>query len=359
MKYRVILLAIGMMLCTVSCGKTNPELWTTISNQAEEEENQPEEVEEENTLDPEETMDEPEEEIAQESETEPEENTGDDFSFEEFKNMDFLFSSGAGGWGTIMNINSDGSFEGNYHDSEMGLTGDGYPHGTVYMSDFTGQFSKPEKVNDNTYSIRMEDISYEREPDTEEIKDEQLVIYAEAYGLAGGDKFTIYTPGTPLDSLSEELRSWIGFYDLSQTDETQLQFYVLSNEKDQYGFVGHDIVADLKEQIQLSEDYLNSLEQELQNDAASQEELAQKAQDFYNEWDYLLNRQWRVLGRMLDENSMSALKAEQREWIAKKEQKMGEEKARSNDFAKQDVASNVCGAKMTKERFYELMEYLE
>lgn len=55
--------------------------------------------------------------------------------------QDFVFSSGAGGWQTSLTLNRDGSFTGTYSDSEMGDQRDDYPHGTVYICEFSGQFS--------------------------------------------------------------------------------------------------------------------------------------------------------------------------------------------------------------------------
>ena len=52
----------------------------------------------------------------------------------------FLFCSGAGGWSTGLKLNADGTFSGEYHDSNMGETGDGYPNGTMYECTFSGKF---------------------------------------------------------------------------------------------------------------------------------------------------------------------------------------------------------------------------
>lgn len=359
MKYRVILLAIGMMLCMASCGKASEEQPAAVSTQAEEAENQSVEEKDEKNDHPEEKKDDSEPESAQEAETEPEESSEENFSFEQFKNMDFLFASGAGGWGTIMHIQPDGSFEGEYHDSEMGITGDDYPNGTVYLSNFSGQFTKPVKVNEYTYSMQVEEIHYEKEPGMQEISDGVCFIYAEAYGIAGAENILIYTPGTPLDALSEEFRSWIGYYDLSATEDKELPFYALNNEVEEQGFVGHDIVEDMKDQIQWTDEYAASLEQSIENDSLGQEQLVEKSQQLYETWDDILNTEWKVLKRILNADRMGTLTDEQRAWIAKKEQSMEAAKAQSEDSVEQTVAANVCGAKMTKERVYELLEYLE
>ena len=52
--------------------------------------------------------------------------------------IDLEFSSGAGAWGTGLTLAADGSFSGEYHDSDMGDSGDDYPDGTVYLCNFPG-----------------------------------------------------------------------------------------------------------------------------------------------------------------------------------------------------------------------------
>ena len=71
------------------------------------------------------------------------------FSFDDLKMVQFRFSSGAGAWATILNIREDGSFHGWYQDSNSEI-GEGYPNGSCYQCDFSGQFTEPMKVNDYT-----------------------------------------------------------------------------------------------------------------------------------------------------------------------------------------------------------------
>ena len=72
------------------------------------------------------------------------------FRFENLADRVFYFSSGAGAWFTELRIRSDGSFEGLYQDADMGVTGDGYPNGTLYYCEFSGRFDQLEKVDDLT-----------------------------------------------------------------------------------------------------------------------------------------------------------------------------------------------------------------
>ena len=98
------------------------------------------------------------------------EKTEDTLDFSEFQDRWFYFASGVGGWRTVLQIKEDGSFSGTFSDSDMGSTGEGYPGGTYYFSDFHGKFSTPVKVNEYTYSMKIEEIGYENEVGTEEIK---------------------------------------------------------------------------------------------------------------------------------------------------------------------------------------------
>ena len=68
---------------------------------------------------------------------------------------EFGFASGAGGWSSELTFANDGIFMGSYHDSDMGDTGDGYPNGTIYVSDFSGRF---EVANSHSAACRVRNI---------------------------------------------------------------------------------------------------------------------------------------------------------------------------------------------------------
>ncbi|MBR6469304.1 MAG: hypothetical protein IKS84_02895, partial [Lachnospiraceae bacterium] len=58
----------------------------------------------------------------------------------------------------------------------MGSTGPGHSNGTVYLCDFSGHFSKEVKTaGPLMYSLTIEDMVFDKEPDTEEIIDEVLI----------------------------------------------------------------------------------------------------------------------------------------------------------------------------------------
>ncbi len=121
--------------------------------------------------------------------------------------MKFDFLSGAGGWWTEMTLHEDGSFDGEYIDSEMGSTGEGY-NSTIYTCVFNGRFKNFKKMNQYTYSMSIDYINTEHEIGYTWIEDSIQYIASEPYGLAGGTDFLLYTPETPVAKLPEEFMIW-------------------------------------------------------------------------------------------------------------------------------------------------------
>ena len=151
------------------------------------------------------------------------------------KTVGFGFSSGAGAWGTGIDLQPDGSFEGSYHDSDMGVTGDDYPNGSVYYCNFKGKFGKVTQVNDHTYKLELEYIVCENSNYDEHIEDGVKYIGSDPYGMEIGNIYYLYMPGTPTSELSEECISWIyGLDGKSSTED-----YILYNEAGRYGFSGY------------------------------------------------------------------------------------------------------------------------
>jgi len=257
MKKNIIppILAVIIALSLCGCGKKEsekPDHTTTVETEVTSEAESSEEKEETQP------------ETAEQPETT--ETTEETFSFAELAALQFCFSSGAGGWATMLTINEDGSFSGEYHDGEMGLVSDDYPKGTVYRCDFSGQFTQPVKVNEYTYSIQIREMNYEEVAGKEEIIDGVLFCYSDVYGLEGAENILIYLPGAPLAELPEEFRGWVGYYDLSDTTDTELPFYALNNEAQQLGFSSYDIIESLKEVMTYTEDRAAFLENSIEND---------------------------------------------------------------------------------------------
>ena len=119
-----------------------------------------------------------------------------------------MFTSGAGAWGSRLTLQPDGSFTGNYQDSEMGANAADYPNGTCYVPVFEGQFTDIEQISDYAWSMKLTKLSTEKEPDTSWIEDGVRYIATEAYGVADGEEFILYASGTPADELPAECRTW-------------------------------------------------------------------------------------------------------------------------------------------------------
>lgn len=150
--------------------------------------------------------------------------------------MGFVFASGAGAWGTSLAVDKNGIFAGNYHDSDMGDTGDGYPNGTVYVSNFDGKFKNITKIDDYTYKMELDYYNTEKNPGTDEILDEIRYVYSEPYGIEGGKTFYLYLPGKPTSELSEDFIGWgRGVVGDISADPT-LKYYGLYNEEMKEGF---------------------------------------------------------------------------------------------------------------------------
>lgn len=125
----------------------------------------------------------------------------------------WLLSSGAGAWETELSLFPDGSFQGVYHDSEMGLSDPAYPFGTVYHSSFRGQFAPPVRLGDTLWQTMVTGYSFDGLEGEEHIEDGVRYITTAGYGLAPGDVVTIYLPGTPADQLPEDFALWNHAYE--------------------------------------------------------------------------------------------------------------------------------------------------
>ena len=159
--------------------------------------------------------------------------------------MDFLFSSGAGAWATILTLNADGTFEGDYHDSEMGLTGKGYPNGTVYICTFHGQFTDARPIDEYSYRLTLDSLTVDERP-AEEIRDNILYVAAGPHGFTGSNPessalvrdFVLYTPETPVAGLDEDFLSWWPQRFSADPPET-LGCFALWNTEGGYGFFSY------------------------------------------------------------------------------------------------------------------------
>lgn len=150
----------------------------------------------------------------------------------------FSFLSGAGGWRTDMDINTDGTFYGKYQDGEMGASGEGY-NATYYVCEFSGVFVDVEKVNSYTYKVRLSDIETVEPIGKEWIEEGDKYIASAPYGLYDKEgkqkceEFIVYLPHTPVSELSEEFLTWLPD---NYEGKDILSCYGLLNVATNYGF---------------------------------------------------------------------------------------------------------------------------
>ena len=291
------------------------------------------------------------------------ETANTDFSYGDLNGIEFCFSSGVGGWGTTLTVAEDGSFKGQYHDSDMGDVGAEYPNGVRYECTFTGQFKDLTKVDELTYSTEIASISYENQVGTEKIADGIRYIYADAYGLDDPETIYFYLKSTEVTKLSEGMLSWIqpSLYDYeTEQTATELPFIGMYNENSEEGFISYDVAEILLERLEgyesMDQDYLDRL----QTDATlTQTDMTTIAYERNNMWDEYLNSIWEVLLETKSAEEMETIKAEEKEWIAKKEAAVKEAGSEVEGGSMQPMIENDKAAEMTKERVYELLELLE
>lgn len=291
---------------------------------------------------------------------EQKETKNSDFTFADVSDIEFTFASGAGGWSTYLYIEEDGRFYGNFHDSDMGCTGEGYPGGTIYYCDFSGKFTNPVKIDDYSYQFEIESLKCEKEEGEEEIIDERLYIYSYPYGLDDADKLYMYLPGKDTKDFSEELQMWLFLTD----NEKELPFYALYNENPEYGFVGYQYEAEsvydkIMEDLEKVKEETDEYEESLKSGLLSQIEMNQTSQTIFTCWDNELNSIWNDIKLYLPEEEYNQVLSEQREWIQKKDAKAEADAADCEGGSLYPTIYYGSEAESTRERCYELVEYLK
>ena len=154
---------------------------------------------------------------------------------------DYYFASGAGAWSTDLTLYEDGTFDAQYHDSNMGESGDGYD-GTTYFGICSGKFTITGKVDDNIYEMEMEitDHSPMDEEYIETYEDSNYknrMVSTDVYGIDGGTTFWLILEGVPTDMLPEEYISSVSSsHGWGMDTPASLPFNGIYNVDEAYGF---------------------------------------------------------------------------------------------------------------------------
>ena len=107
-------------------------------------------------------------------------------SFADLDELDWTFSSGVGGWYTCIWIEEDGTFTGEFHDSEMGEADEASPDGTVYGCLFHGRMTLGEQADEYTWKIHVDEVGLDEGQVPEVIEDGMRFGTCEPYGLTAG-----------------------------------------------------------------------------------------------------------------------------------------------------------------------------
>ena len=147
----------------------------------------------------------------------------ENLTFADFAGKELWHYSGAGAWSMIITINDDGTFDGYYHDSDVG---------SRWECTFSGRFSDLTRTGSYEYTMKCVSLKVEREPGTEEMVDDIWVSYTEPFGFEEGKEFKVYLPGKAANELPEGFISWSN----GNAESGYLECYGLYNGEDE-GFV--------------------------------------------------------------------------------------------------------------------------
>lgn len=146
----------------------------------------------------------------------------------------YVFTSGAGGWGSTITLRGDGSFTGEYSDYDMGVTGPGYPHGSVAVSRFHGTFTAFRRIDDHVWSAELSNVETEKTPGEEWIEDETRYTAGPAVGLEPGRDMLFLAPGAAPKHLTHTMKTWIYNFD----DTVPVGNHLICNCETEEVFVG-------------------------------------------------------------------------------------------------------------------------
>ena len=162
-----------------------------------------------------------------------------DSVFAALSGLEWSCSSGVGAWSTDLRILADGSFSGEYHDTDMGDAADEYPNGTVYCCSFTGRMSVLEQLDDKTWKLRVDALRTDGSQPETSIDDGVRYIRAESYGITADDVMLLYGPGTPLGGFSDDMLFWTHAV-LQDPQPDALNSWFLYSERNESGFVSYE-----------------------------------------------------------------------------------------------------------------------
>ncbi len=147
----------------------------------------------------------------------------------------FVFSSGAGGWQTVLNFSENGNFTAKYED---------YDFDSVAICEFNGKLSIDSKVNETAYILRLDRSEITTPINTEEVKNiggkNMTVRYVDLpYGFAVNNDsdhsfqgmFSLYLPLRKRSEMSAEVNHWLDITGEKNVEKDISRIYLLVNNK--------------------------------------------------------------------------------------------------------------------------------
>ena len=151
----------------------------------------------------------------------------------ELEGKTFVFSSGAGAWGTSYEMGADGTFTGTYHDSEIVMGA-----GVRFVAEFEGRFEVGEQIDETTYALELAEFTRTSPASGTEDADGITIEYRDSvYGFDQCRDFRLLLPDTPTSSLNEGQKLWAGGH---STDSTLRVFAVTCHEEDRQEDILHN-----------------------------------------------------------------------------------------------------------------------
>lgn len=129
----------------------------------------------------------------------------------------FRYTQTFSGGTTTLTMGEAGSFSGQYMLFKPGETGDDYPKGTIYLSNFTGRFTNAVEKSSRLYTLDISSLSLSTAAGNTVYKDGYRYIATEAHGFENASSVELYMSGASTAAMDECLlnalvvaKKWVG-----------------------------------------------------------------------------------------------------------------------------------------------------
>ena len=134
----------------------------------------------------------------------------------------------------------DGSFQGIFRSWDWGDQGTGYANGTCYLTEVTGVFTDIEKLSDDSYKMVASQIHNVPQNGDSWIQDNVRYVVEEGSGIADGDAYILYLPGTMQRQYPQDLVESVnnnGYHSMAEITPDMFVLYHPNPKSPGYGLV--------------------------------------------------------------------------------------------------------------------------